>query len=88
MIRKILFANKGDALMNLELKVELIRRFGSQLVAARQLGIRESKLSYIVREHAEPSAKEREAFERVLGAPLTKKLLKGSAAPAAQSAVG
>jgi hypothetical protein len=74
-------------LVNVELKIELIRRFGSQVVAARQLGIRESKLSYIVREHAEPSAKEREALERVLGASLTKKLLKGSLAPAEQSEI-
>ena len=53
--------------MNLELKLELIRRFGSQIVAARTLGIRESKLSYIVRGHAEPSEKERGALERALG---------------------
>jgi DNA-binding transcriptional regulator YdaS (Cro superfamily) len=64
--------------MNIELKVELIRRFGSQVVAARQMGIREAKLSYIVRGHSEPSEKEREAIERALGAGLTKKLLKRS----------
>lgn len=65
--------------MNLELKLELIRRFGSQIVAARTLGIRESKLSYIVRGHAEPSEKERGALERALGPGLTKRLLKPSA---------
>jgi DNA-binding transcriptional regulator YdaS (Cro superfamily) len=67
--------------MNLELKVELIRRYGSQVVAARTLGIRESKLSYIVRDHAEPSEKERQALERALGPNLTKRLLKRAVTP-------
>jgi len=62
--------------MNLKLKLELIKRFGTQIVAARQLGIRESKLSYIVRGHAEPSEKERQALERALGPNLTKRLLR------------
>jgi ribosome-binding protein aMBF1 (putative translation factor) len=62
--------------VKLELKIELIRRFGSQIVAARQLGIGESKLSHIVRGHAEPSEKEREALERVFGPNLTRKVLK------------
>jgi DNA-binding transcriptional regulator YdaS (Cro superfamily) len=65
--------------MNLELKSELIRRFGSQIVAARALGIRESKLSYIVRGHADPSVKEREAIEQAFGPHLTNKLLKPTA---------
>jgi hypothetical protein len=72
--------------MNWKLKMELVQRFGSQVAAARQLGIREAKLSYIVRGHAEPSEKEREALERGLGAGLTKKLLKRSAAALEQSA--
>lgn len=67
--------------MNLKLKLELIKRFGTQIVAARQLGIRESKLSYIVRGHAEPSEKERQALERALGPNLTKRLLKRAVAP-------
>jgi hypothetical protein len=54
-------------LMNIKLKLELIRRFGTQVEAARQLGIRENRLSYFVRQHAEPSEREREAFERVVG---------------------
>lgn len=37
--------------MNIDLKVELIRRFGSQVVAAKKLKIGESKLSYLVRGH-------------------------------------
>jgi DNA-binding transcriptional regulator YdaS (Cro superfamily) len=59
--------------MKLELKIELIRRFGSQIVAARHLGIGESRLSHIVRGHAEPSVKEREALERALGPSVAKK---------------
>jgi transcriptional regulator with XRE-family HTH domain len=74
--------------MKLELKIELIRRFGSQIVAARHLGIGESRLSHIVRGHAEPSEKEREAIAQAFGASLTKKLLKRSTAPAEQPAVG
>jgi len=76
--------------VKLELKIELIRRFGSQIVAARHIGIGESRLSHIIRGHVEPSEKEREAIERVLGASLTKKLLKRAPAPtpAEQAAVG
>jgi hypothetical protein len=54
--------------MNIELKVELIRRFGSQVVAARQMGIREAKLSYFVRDHSEPNDREREILKKALGA--------------------
>ena len=65
--------------MNLELKLELIRRFGSQIVAARTLGIRESKLSYIVRGHAEPSEKREGLSSELWGPGLTKRLPKPSA---------
>jgi ribosome-binding protein aMBF1 (putative translation factor) len=68
--------------MNLELKIELIRRFGSQIAAAKKLGIRGSKLSHIVRGHEDPSEKEREVLERTFGPRLTNKLLKRSTAPA------
>jgi hypothetical protein len=54
--------------MNIELKVELIRRFGSQVVAARQMGIREAKLSYFVRGHSMPNEREREILKKALGA--------------------
>jgi hypothetical protein len=54
--------------MNLKLKLELIKRFGTQIVAARQLGIRESKLSYIVRGHSVPNGREREILKKALGA--------------------
>jgi DNA-binding transcriptional regulator YdaS (Cro superfamily) len=67
--------------MNWQLKIELVQRFGSQVAAARELGIREAKLSYIVREHAEPSVKEREAIERALGPSVARKVLKRLTAP-------
>jgi ribosome-binding protein aMBF1 (putative translation factor) len=77
-----------DPAMNLELKIELIRRFGSQIVAAKRLGIRESKLSHIVRGHEAPSEKERETLERTFGLRLTNKLLKRSTEPAEQPSEG
>ena len=61
--------------VNIELKCALIRRFGSQIAAARELGIRESKLSYVVRGHAKPSERERKALEGAFGRPLTRRLL-------------
>ena len=61
--------------VNLDLKCALIKRFGSQVSAARQLKIRESKLSYIVRRHAEPSNRERKILERALGRLLVRRLL-------------
>ena len=62
--------------VNLELKAELIRRFGSQVVAAQHMGIRESKLSYIIRGHSPPSDRERRALEKSLGKAVVRNLLK------------
>jgi len=76
--------------VNLELKAELIRRFGSQIEAALQMGIREDRLSYIVRGHVEPSKRERTALERGLGQATLCKLLGENAAkkqPGADNAV-
>ena len=61
--------------VNLELKSELIRRFGSQIEAALSMGIREGRLSYIVRGHAKPSAQERKALEHAFGEALVERLL-------------
>jgi hypothetical protein len=55
-------------MVNIDLKVELIRRFGTQVVAAKQLKIREAKLSYLLHGHAEPNQREREALKKALGA--------------------
>ncbi len=46
--------------VNLNLKAELIRRFGSQVEAAKAIGIPENRLRYIVRGHVQPSERERE----------------------------
>jgi len=62
--------------VNWELKSALIERFGSQIEAAKQLGIRESKLSYIVRRHAAPSEQEQAALEKGLGRDVVRKLLR------------
>jgi len=60
--------------VNIDLKVALIKRFGSQVEAAKQLGIRESKLSYIVRGHTNPSELERRGLERAFGRRFVRKL--------------
>ena len=49
------------------LKSALVERFGSQVEAAKVIGIRESRLSYIIRGHVQVSKREREALERLLG---------------------
>ena len=55
--------------MNIDLKVGLIRHGGgSQLAAAKKLGIQNSKLSYLVRGHVQPNPHEREILKIVLGA--------------------
>lgn len=54
-------------MVNIDLKIPLIRNFGSQLVASRRLKIQESKLSYIVRGHSEPNERERALLEKALG---------------------
>lgn len=54
--------------MNFELKRALVEKFGTQIVASRRLNIREAKLSYLVRGHAEPNPREREALRRALKA--------------------
>ncbi len=41
--------------INWNLKSVLVRRFGSQVEAAIRMGIRENRLSYIVRGHTIPS---------------------------------
>ena len=62
--------------VNLELKAELIRRFGSQIEAAKAMGIRDNRLSYIVRGHILPSEAEGKALEHELGEACAQRLLK------------
>jgi len=62
--------------INWNLKSMLVQRFGSQIEASIQMGIRENRLSYIVRGHVEPSKQEREALEAALGRATVRRLLK------------
>ena len=64
--KKIIFEDLR--MVNMDLKIALIRNFGSQIVASRRLKIQESKLSYIVRGHSEPNDREREILKKALGA--------------------
>jgi hypothetical protein len=54
-------------MLNLDLKIALIRNFGSQIVAARRLRINQSKLSFFVNGHSEPNERERTLLEKALG---------------------
>ena len=60
---------------NVDLKCALIKKFGSQVEAAQMMGIREARLSYIVRGHALPSEQEKKALEDALGKALVKRVL-------------
>jgi len=53
--------------INWRLKEVLVHMYGSQVEAAKAMGIRENRLSYIVRGHIQPSRREREALEQTLG---------------------
>ena len=66
------------------LKSALVSLYGSQVIASRELEIRESKLSYIVRGHAEPSDRERKALEDALGKKVMRKLLRDESQPGAR----
>jgi hypothetical protein len=60
--------------INWDLKVAIIQKFGSQVHAARALGIRESRLSYLVRGHVQPSRVERRLLENCFGSALVNRL--------------
>lgn len=53
--------------MYLDLKLEIIRRFGSQIRASRELGLSESRLSRLIQGHAEPTEDEERLFANRLG---------------------
>ena len=61
--------------LNLELKTELIRRYGSQFRAAHAMGLHEARLSQIIRGRIKPNMIERAALERVLGKGIAQRLL-------------
>jgi len=54
-------------MLNLELKIALIRGFGTQHVAAKRLKLREDRLSHIVRGYDEPNDHERKVLGKALG---------------------
>jgi hypothetical protein len=58
----------GSEMVNLDLKIAIIRNFGSQIVASRRLKIQENKLSHLVQGHNEPNERERELLRKALGA--------------------
>lgn len=62
--------------INIKLKLLLIEAFGSQIEAAKQIGIHESKLSRIIRGYAVPTHQEITALERNLGRVAVRKALK------------
>ena len=53
--------------LNIELKIALIRRFGSQVNAGDELGLVESLVSKLVRGRRDPTPKQRTLFKNVLG---------------------
>lgn len=53
--------------MNVELKVAILKAFGSQIVASRRLKIAECKLSHLVHGHDEPNERERKILAGALG---------------------
>jgi ribosome-binding protein aMBF1 (putative translation factor) len=55
-------------MLNVDLKVALLKRFGSQIRASRRLNIQEAKLSHLVHGHDQPTERERRILEKALGA--------------------
>lgn len=53
--------------INWELKQAIVDKFGSHVAAAHEMGIRESRLSYIVWGHAQRSKSEPELLVSALG---------------------
>lgn len=50
-----------------EFKAAIMLKFGSQVAAARELGIRENRLSYIVQGHVYPTETELKTLRTALG---------------------
>jgi len=53
--------------MNIELRIAIIRRYGSQIRATKPLKVDEARLSRLVNGHREPTAEERARFTTALG---------------------
>lgn len=52
--------------MRWALKIKIVTVCGSQVRGARAMEIGESRLSFIINGHVDPSPKEKETFKRVL----------------------
>lgn len=50
--------------VNFNLQGELIKQFGSQVKAAKAMGITESRVSHIVGVHVQPSERERKLSDK------------------------
>ena len=61
--------------MLFELRIEIVKKFRTQINAAREMKIGESRLSHIIRGHHTPSARERRALEKALGSNRVCKIL-------------
>lgn len=57
-----------------KLKERLVSRYGSQINAAQTLNLRESRLSYLVNGHAEPSPEELHSFRKALGSRVVREI--------------
>ena len=56
------------------MRAAIVEKFGTQIEAANLLGIREARLSYILRGHVLPSEPERKVLEDNLGRELVRRL--------------
>ena len=52
-------------MLNLELKAALVRHYGSQVRASKELGIHERKLSRLIHGYDQPSPREREIIKKL-----------------------
>jgi hypothetical protein len=62
------YCKAGGQNMRLKLRLKIVERYGSQIVAAKALGIDEPRLSRIVRGHVDPKPEEREKLIAAFGA--------------------
>lgn len=59
-----------------QVRGELIKRYGHQYRAANELGLREARLSSILRGRAKPNERERAKLESALGSRLANRFFK------------
>jgi hypothetical protein len=64
----------------MKLKIAVIERYGTQVVAARRLKIREARLSYLVQGHVDPSPEELAILRKSLGRSVVDSIFAGHSA--------